>query len=39
MKIGMAALSDRQRELLNLVRIEDNFAVYAGTERIPDGTC
>jgi predicted RNA methylase len=35
-KIGMAALSDRQRELLNLVRVEDNFAVYTGTERIPD---
>jgi predicted RNA methylase len=35
-KLGMAALSDRQRELLNLVRVEDNFAVYTGTERIPD---
>lgn len=35
-KLGMASLSDRQRELLNLVRVEDNFAVYTGTDRIPD---
>lgn len=35
-KIGMAALTERQRELLSLVRVEGNFAVYTGTERIPD---
>lgn len=29
-------LDDRQRELLALVRVEGNVAIYTGTERIPD---
>lgn len=34
--IGMAALSDRQRSLLSLVKVEDNFAVYTSEDRIDD---
>jgi predicted RNA methylase len=34
--IGRAALSERQRELLALVKVENNLAVYTGTERIAD---
>jgi hypothetical protein len=34
--IGRAALSERQRELLALVRVENNLAVYTGTEQIAD---
>jgi predicted RNA methylase len=34
--IGRAALSDRQRELLAHVRVENNFAVYTSNDRIPD---
>lgn len=34
--IGTKQLDERQRELLRLVRVEDNLAVYTGTERIPD---
>lgn len=33
---GMSALSERQRELLACIRVEDNFAVYARDEFIPD---
>lgn len=34
--IGRAALSDRQRELLALVTVKNNVAIYTGKERIPD---
>ncbi|HWA29171.1 MAG TPA: hypothetical protein VG734_26205 [Lacunisphaera sp.] len=35
-EIGKRRLTHRQRELLACVRVEDNFAVYAREERIPD---
>lgn len=35
-QLGMRRLTDRQRELLAHVRVEDNFAVYLPTEHIPD---
>jgi hypothetical protein len=34
--IGRAALSDRQRELLSHVEVENNLAVYKSAERVPD---
>lgn len=34
--IGRAALSERQRELLAHVRVENNLAVYTSSERIAD---
>ncbi len=34
--IGRAALTDRQRELLAHVRVENNVAVYTSNDRIPD---
>lgn len=34
--IGRAALSERQRELLSHVRVENNLAVYTSQERIAD---
>lgn len=34
--IATSKLDDRQRELLRLVRVEDNVAVYTGAEHIPD---
>lgn len=34
--IGRAALSERQRDLLSLVRVENNLAVYTSEEQIPD---
>ncbi len=34
--IGRAALSERQRELLALVRVDNNLATFSSQERIPD---
>lgn len=34
--IGRAALSERQRELLAFVRVEDNVAIFSSEERVPD---
>lgn len=34
--LPMTRLTERQRELLALVRVENNVAIYTGTERIPD---
>jgi predicted RNA methylase len=34
--IGRAALSERQRELLSFVRVEDNVAIFSSEERVPD---
>lgn len=34
--IGTKQLDERQRDLLSLIRVEGNLAVYTGTEQIPD---
>ncbi len=34
--IGRAALSDRQRQLLSHIKVENNLAVYTSPDRIPD---
>lgn len=34
--IGRAALSERQRELLAFVRVEENVAIFSSEERVPD---
>lgn len=37
-QIGAKSLTERQRDLLSLIRVEDNVATYTGSERIPDWT-
>lgn len=34
--IGTKTLTERQRDLLSLIKVEDNLAIYTGSERIPD---